>query len=201
MRQERIEAIGSEMFALLISLLRPVVRRQAPGDRFHEGARVSLPPQRVEARVVQSGKASAADVQLWLRCPAGEPLVFAWVLPLPAAAVVESLELRTFGGGGERAGLCERREARTWFDLARRSGWPGALLGEDAPGIFSLEVASPGGGSLCIRLRYGYRGRVHEGDGEMSVRCEASPGREAPDGGRSRILRLGSGRRLDSILG
>jgi hypothetical protein len=201
MRQEQIDAIGQEVFAVLVSLLRPVARRQGPASSFETVGRVPLPPQRIEMRVRQSGSAVCADVDLWVRSPEAEPIVLTWVLPMPRGAAVEALDLRAAVGDGESGGLCERREARTWFDLARRAGLPGALLSEDAPGVFSLEVSSPNGGGLCVGLRSAYRRAEALGETEMTLRCEAGPGPRASPRERSRIVRLGSGQRLDSVIG
>lgn len=200
MRQEEIDALGGDAFAQLVSLLRPVTRRQAGADSVAEAQPTPAPAQRIEMRLSCEGERVRANLQLWLRAPADQALVVVWVLPLSEGAVVEGLRLQRASQSDEPGGLCERREARNWFDLARRSGLPGALLSEDAPGVFSLEIASPAGGALRASLDYEYRRPAGE-NREITVRCEAAAGSVPIGSGRARVLRLGSGRRLDRLAG
>lgn len=202
MRRDRSSGLDATIFPMLVSLLRPVARRQAARATFPEAVGAPLPAQHIEWRLTQAGGWVEAELQLWLRCAESEPLVVAWVLPMPRAAMVRSLELHPAVGATERAGLCARREARTWFDLARRNGLPGVILAEDAPGVFSLEMASSGrGAGARISLRYCFEVEEGLGDASLTLRCEASPAHPGDPSAPARILRLGSGGRFDRIIG
>lgn len=202
MRRDRCGGIEATVFPMLVSLLRPVARRQAGLAAFTEGALAPLPAQRIEWQLTQTGGWVDADLQLWLRGSDSDPLVLAWVLPMPRGTIVRSLELHPAVGGAERAGLCERREARTWFDLARRHGLPGVILAEDAPGVFGLELASSGRGrGMRICLRYRFETELGRDEATLTVRCESAPAVLGEASAPRRILRLGTGHRLDGIVG
>jgi len=198
---ERIGVIEGEIFPLLVSLLRPVARRQEARDPFRDGARASLPAQEFELKLTHDGQRVEAALSLRLRMASPTPVALNWVLPMAPTTAVASLALRAAGGQTERAGLCERREARRWFDLARRAHLAGALLGEDAPGVFSLEVASPGNArTLSLAMRYAFRA-YGESDAELILRGDAAPAERLGEAATQPILRLGSGRRLDRVVG
>lgn len=198
-RQDGIDAVGAQVFGLLVSLLRPVVRRRGRAGVLRDARRSALPAQRMEVQLRQQGSVAAAEIQLWLSGLPVEPMSLAWTLPLPAQAAVESLALRC-PGGQEAAGVCERREAREWFDLARRSGLAGALLAEDAPGVFGLEVETPGCGALHLRMSHTWRAS-DEADLDLSARCEADPAGGKERTRATRLLRLGASHRLDRLFG
>lgn len=197
MRQDRIDALAGQAFALLMSALRPVVHPGTAGRRG--GGSALLPPTRLDLRLRQARRVLTAELRLGLGSADGEPRALSWALPLPAGAAVEALELYRGGGGREPAGLCDRREARSWFDLARRTGLPSALLAEDAPGVYGLEIALPGSGTLEAVLRW----RVDvdaDDEGELRARCEAAAAPPAPLR-RTGLVRLGYGGCLARLAG
>jgi len=198
-RQDGIDALGAQVFGLLIALLRPVA---CPGTRGGTGLGErppAWPAQRVEAKLRQRGVSASAQVDLWLSSREASPLSLAWSLPLPARAAIESLELRS-AAGHEPAGLCDRREARQWLDLARRSGMAGALLGEDAPGVVGLDLVAPAAAALHLRVRFGWC-VAGEANLDLEVRCEAPMAGEQEIRRGGRLLRLGGGHRLDHLFG
>lgn len=197
MRQERIDRLAGEAFALLMCLLRPAVRTEGPGARRQEPT--LLPPQCLDLRLWQGRGRGVGELRMSLRCPDDGRHGFSWALPMPPGACVQALELRCEEGGVEPAGLCERREARGWFDLARRSGVPSALLSEDAPGVYGLEIAGAPARGVELLLRYGVDAESEE-VAELQAHCEAGGASHVPVA-RARLVRLGFGRRLARLAG
>jgi hypothetical protein len=68
MRREQIDAAGTEVFALVASLLRSAVRFQQAGASYADGEHAKLPAQRLEMHLWQEGATAVTDLQLWLQC-------------------------------------------------------------------------------------------------------------------------------------
>lgn len=202
MRQEEIDPIGSRLFALLVSILRPLGRGFGDDDAAPELE--PAPPQRIEIVAGWRGERMWFDLVHWMRCRADAALVFSWLLPFPPGSAVHGLEVQC-AADATRADLRERRAARDHFEQARRAGRVGALLTEDAPGFFGLELSS----TRCEAVRLHLRAtcpvpaRTPARGGELSVHCEAGPVEsvDAVAPRRSHLIRLGSGHVLDSLVG
>jgi hypothetical protein len=205
MEHEPLGVIGRQVFCLLVTLLRPIIRVAGGGLAIdlRTGRRFGL---RQQGEIVLSGGASFARLAVTqtLMNSSGASLHAAFTLALPRGTAVSEL---TVGGCGRvsRAGVGERWAVRQELDATRLGGGSAALVSEDAPGIFSYEVAGIApGNALTTTLQADVPGEADFTDALglcLRVRFEAEPPALAAAVPQRRLMRLGTSQLLDAVIG
>jgi len=140
---------------------------------------VPLEHTAVEAAVV--GPVADVAVLQRFRSGHGDPVDALYLFPLPADAAVRAFEL-VVGGRRVRGELREREEARRLFGRAAAAGADAALLGQERPNLFALEVANLQPGEVVeVRLRYVARVPFDDGAFALAIPTVVTP-RYLPEG-------------------
>ncbi len=166
------------LFFLLLSLLRPSLRLEAPG----EYRRLGLPRQRARIRAWRRGGLICLSLHQRFESVESGPRGVACTFPLPPGAVITAMDLN-HGAPRVAARVGGRRPLREEFEQARWGGCRAALLRQDAPGVFTQELSWMERGTAattrltaCYPVPPDYRG--DRGDHlqlTLSFAAEASP--------------------------
>ena len=160
----------------------------APGAVPHGGMLLprdaALPPVPLEHTSIEVellGPLAETTVAQRFRSGHSAPLDALYVFPLPVAAVVSELELRV-GERLIRGELRERAEAEASFRAAAERGASAALLGQERPNLFSVELANlQPGEEVQVRLRFFERVAYDDGWFTLAIPSVAMP-RYVPEG-------------------
>jgi Ca-activated chloride channel family protein len=140
-----------------------------------------IPLERTEIAVDVAGPLAESVVTQHFRSAHSAPLDALYVFPLPADAAVSELELR-IGGRLVRGEIRERAAAEAQFRAAAARGESAALLGQERPNLFSVELANlQPGEPVEVRLRFFSPVPYDDGRFTLTVPTVATP-RYLPDG-------------------
>jgi Ca-activated chloride channel family protein len=99
------------------------------------------------------GPVAALEVVQRFRSHHSAPLDALYVFPLPSDAAIHALELR-IGPRLIRGAILPRAEAEAAYSSAATAGATAALLGQERPNLFSVELANlPPGAIVEVRMR------------------------------------------------
>ncbi|MBI3782455.1 MAG: hypothetical protein HY270_03540 [Deltaproteobacteria bacterium] len=141
MELEPLAVVGRQIFCLLVTLLRPIIRVAGGGLGIDPATGQRLMPAQ-EGEIVMTGGAEATRLTLkqTLVNPTAATIHASFALVLPRNTVVSGLALGA-GRPVRGAGVGPRWAVREEFGAIRLAGGSSTLVSEDAPGIFSYEVA------------------------------------------------------------
>lgn len=138
----------------------------------------ALPPvplEHTEIGVDVAGPLAETVVVQRFRSAHAAPLDALYIFPLPVDAAVSELELR-IGGRHIRGKVYERAEAESRFREAARRGAGAALLGQERPNLFSVELANlQPGEPVEVRLRFFAAVPFDDGWFTLSIPTVATP--------------------------
>jgi len=147
----------------------------------HDAALPPVPLEHTSIEVELLGPLAETTLAQRFRSGHSAPLDALYVFPLPVAAAVSELELRV-GERLIRGELRERAEAEARFRVAAERGASAALLGQERPNLFSVELANlQPGEAVQVRLRFFERVPYDDGWFTLTIPSMVMP-RYVPEG-------------------
>lgn len=154
-----------------------------------------LPPVPLEHTAIEAavvGPVADVLVAQRFRSTHSAPLDALYVFPLPADAAVRELELE-IGARRVRGELRERAEARQRYEQAAAAGADAALLNQERPNLFAVEVANlQPGETVQVRLRYAARVPLDDGAFSLAIPTVATPRYQPADHDPADAARVGA---------
>jgi len=204
MEHEALAVVGRQIFCLLVTLLRPIIRMAGGGIAvdLSTGRRL-LPRQQGEIVLTSGSSGTRLSLTQTLTNTDEASMHASFALVLPRGAIVSGLGMGS-GRPTRGAGVGPRWAVREEFEAVRLCGGSSALVSEDAPGIFSYEVAGLAPQHSVTTTLAAELGSSEPFALGRAVRLRANfcaaPTQTNAVGPR-RIMHLGTSRVLDAVIG
>lgn len=166
----------------MASLVEPAPAARRPDDPSEGilqatvgGRQVVVAPRHTRIDVRVSGIVARVQVDQLFVNPTDRALDAAYLLPLPADAAVDALEM-IVGGRVVRARVERRAQARATFVAARARGDTASLIEQERPNLFQERVANiPARAEVLVKVRLAAVLRVEADSAELVLPLVAAP--------------------------
>lgn len=135
----------------------------------------NLPLVHTDVRIEIADGITGVSVTQRFRNSFAQPIEAVYVFPLPVDAAIDAMAMRV-GARTIRALIARRDEARAAYDNARAQGQRAALLEQERPNIFTMQVANLSAGvDIEVTTHFFARARYDHGAWELAFPMVVGP--------------------------